>query len=257
MNNEEIYKLRKISSDYFKKQHFREALDSYNELLKNYSCCKDNSEKTNLEICKSYHRQGVCNFLLNEYDKALESFKCCDEMLSNKNIQNEILTGRNLAYMSYCCIKNSKSESEMQCGFEKAKKAKEIFEKNKIMDDDENAVLYSSLGCYYFKKGEMDCAKKELERAEHFFKKHQHKKNLVNMFDLFCLAEIYLKENRIDDAINKFTESHNLSEELNAGDNDYHITCLENIANLYYKLERDEIAQKFEKKLEKFKLGKQ
>jgi hypothetical protein len=60
------------------------------------------------------------------------------------------------------------------------------------------------------------------------------------MLDLFYLAKLYFNENRIEDAINKFTESHNLSEELNAGDDDYHITCLENISKLYYKLERDE-----------------
>ena len=73
------------------------------------------------------------------------------------------------------------------------------------------------------------------------------------MFDLYYLAQIYLKENRIEDAINKFTESHNLSEELGYMDKDYHINCLENISNLYYKLERDEVAQKFEKKLEEYK----
>ena len=141
----------------------------------------------------------------------------------------------------------------MQCGFDMAAKAKEIFEKNKITDDDENAVLFSTLGMYHFKKGENELAKKELERAEHFIKKHQHKKNMVNMFDLFYLAQIYLKERRIEDAINKFTESHNLAEDLGLGDNDYHVTCLENISNLYYKLERDDVAQKFEKKLQEYK----
>jgi hypothetical protein len=50
---------------------------------------------------------------------------------------------------------------------------------------------------------------------------------MVNMLDLFCFAQIYLKEGRIEDAISKFTESHNLSEELGLGYNNYHITCLE------------------------------
>ena len=134
-----------------------------------------------------------------------------------------------------------------------AVKAKEIFEKNKITDDDKNAVLFSTLGMYHFKKGETELSKKELERAEHFIKKHQHKKNMVNMFDLFYSAQIYLKEGRFEDAINKFSESHNLAEELGVGDTDYHVTCLESISNLYYKIERDEIAQKFEKKLHEYK----
>lgn len=247
MNNEEIYKLRKNCSDFYKKQHYREALNSYNELLKQYS--QNKQTENNLEMCKALHRQGVCHFLLSCYDKAMDCFKRCDEMFNKFNLSNEPLLGRNLAYMSYCCMKNG----EYDCGYEKACKAKEIFEKNKIMDDDENAVLFSSLGCYHFKKGDYENAKRELERAEHFIKKHQHKKNLVNMFDLYHLAHIYLKENRIEDAINKFTESHNLSEELGFMDKDYHITCLENISNLYYKLERDEVAQKFEKKLQEYK----
>ena len=247
MNNEEICKLQKTSSDFYKKQHFREALDSYSELIKQFSSNKEKEKST--EFCKAIHRQGVCHFLLSDYDKAMECFKRCDEFYNKNNLSCEPLLGRNMAYMSYCCMKNG----DLDCGFEKASKAKEIFEKNKIMEDDENAVLFSALGCFHFKKGENDNAKRELERAMYFIKKHQHKKNLVNLFDLFYLAQIYLKENRIEDAINKFTESHNLSEELSFIDKDYHITCLENISNLYYKLERDELAQKFEKKLEEYK----
>lgn len=255
MNTEEIYKLRKICSDFYKKHHYQEALNSYNELMKQYSCSKDIENQ--MEVFKSLHRQGVCYFLLNNYEKAFECFRNCEEMYNKNNLQNENLFGKNLAYLSYCCVKNCKSESDMQCGFDKAMKAREIFEKNKITDDDENAILHSTLGFYHFKKGDFDSSRKELERAEHFMKKHQHKKNLVNMFDLFYLAQIYLKENRIDDAINKFTESHNLSEELNAGDMDYHTTCLENISNLYYKLERDDVAEKFERKLKEYKQSKQ
>lgn len=256
MNSEEIYKLKKICSDFYKKQHHREALNTYNELVKQYCCNGMESQKT-LELCKATHRQGVCHFMLNNIEKALECFKRCEEMYNKNNINNESLFGRNIAYMSYCCVKNAKSDSELQCGFDMAAKAKDIFERNKITDDDENAVLHSTLGLYHYKKGEMESAKKELEKAEHFIKKHQHKKNMVNMFDLFYLAQIYKKEGRIEDAINKFTESHNLSEELACGDNDYHIICLENISNMYNKLERDEVAQKFEKKLEEYKQCKQ
>jgi tetratricopeptide (TPR) repeat protein len=256
MNTEEIYKLKKVSSDFYKKQHHCEALNSYNELIKQYSGNGKESEKST-ELCKATHRQAVCHFMLNNYDKAMESLKRCEEIYNKNNIQNENLLARNTAYKAYCCVKNAKSESEMQYGFEMAAKAKEIFEKNKITDDDENAVLFSTLGMYHFKKGENELAKKELERAEHFIKKHQHKKNMVNMIDLFYLAQIYLKEGRIEDAINKFTESHNLAEDLGLGDNDYHVTCLENISNLYYKLERDDVAQKFEKKLQEYKQCKQ
>jgi len=245
MNNEDIYKLRKSSADLFKKHNYSEALKSYSELIKQYTVSKEETE-----LCKATHRQGVCYFLLSDYEKAFECFKRCEEIYMKDKLNNEPLFGSNLAYMSYCCMRRD----ELECGLEKASKAKEIFEKNKIVDDDVNAVLFSSLGWYHFKKGDNESAKKELERAEHFIKKHQHKKNLVNMFDLFNLAQIYLKENRIEDALDKFTESHNLSEELKYWeDKDYHITCLENISKLYYKLERDDVAQKFEKKLEDYK----
>lgn len=255
MNTEDIYKIKKTSSDYYKKQHFKEALDSYSDLVKQYSSKKEC--ENSVECCKAIFRQGVCLFFMNDFDRASESFRRFDDIYTNNNLNNESLFAKNSAFLSYCWIRSAKNDNDLQCGFEKATKAREIFEKNKISDDDENAVLFSSLGMYYFRKGDYDSAKKELERAEHFIKKHQHKKNLVNMYDLYYLAQIYLKENRTDDAINKFTESHNLSEELKQGDSEFHITCLENITNLYYKLERDDIAKKFEKKLQDFKQSKQ
>jgi len=255
MNTQDIYSLKKSSSDYYKKHHFQEALNSYNELIKQYSngAAKENS----MEMCKALHRVGVCHFLLNHYDKAMEIFRRFEEIYGRNKFENEPLLGRNMAYMSYCTVVNATSDSDMERGYENAMKARDIFERNKIKEDDENAVLFSTLGYYHYKKGDYDSAKKELERAEHFIKIHNHKKNMVNMYDLYYLAHIYLKESRIDDAINKFTESHNLSEELNAGDMEYHRTCLENISNLYYKLERDEVAQRFEKKLEEYKQSKQ
>lgn len=75
------------------------------------------------------------------------------------------------------------------------------------------------------------------------------------MFDLLYMAQIYLKEGRIEDAINKFTENHNLAEDLGLGD--YHATCLEYISDLDCKLERDEVAQKFQKKKQKYQQCKQ
>jgi hypothetical protein len=46
-----------------------------------------------------------------------------------------------------------------------AMKAKQIFEKNKITNDDKNAVLFSTLGLFHFKKSENNLGKKELEKA--------------------------------------------------------------------------------------------
>ncbi len=92
MNKEEIYKLRKTCSDYFKKHHYQEALNSYYELIKQYS----SSEKVDnfSEIFKTMFRQGVCYFLLNNYENASQCFKNSDELYIKNNLENESRTNK-------------------------------------------------------------------------------------------------------------------------------------------------------------------
>jgi hypothetical protein len=62
MNNEEIIKIKRNSSDFLEKQNFKQSLNYYNKLVDNY-LSKTEGENYN-EVCKALLRQAIVIFTL-------------------------------------------------------------------------------------------------------------------------------------------------------------------------------------------------
>jgi len=244
---EKIKELEVIAQDFYKKKNYIKAMESY---MDSQSKIKEKFGLRSLEYAMNLHSVGNCYLKLGDYSRAIENFRAADEILVKNFYTTSNFFAKNLSYLSFAYLK----ENNFKTAFDLANKAKELYERNRISNDEELAMIFSVIGYYYFSIKDDEKSRDILEKAESHIKKTEENYSEMHMNNLYYLGQIYLKKGLYSEALNKFTESHSISEEIKFLEVEYHVFCLENIITLFEKIGKKDLASKYAQKLKVYKL---
>lgn len=153
-------------------------------------------------LCISYYQAGEMHHLLKDYAAATNSF------LTGLARSNEDLPVNNRLMLGLANV--YKETNELEKAFEFFQKClKEIKGKSNIME----SKIYADLGNYYYRKGDFDNAIAHQQKSIDIRVQQQMKNALITNY--IELAELYLKQNNLEQAIAYALQAEALSEELN------------------------------------------
>jgi len=154
-------------------------------------------------LCINYYQAGEIHHLLKDYNAAIDFFTTgLSYAIDGTAIKTRLLAGLGTVY---------RDNNELEKSFEFFQTAlKQIEgENNNVLE----SKIYADIGNYYYHKADFDRSVSYQEKSIAIRKKHNIISPLITNY--IELSEIYLKQNKLEDAINKAFMAEKLAKELN------------------------------------------
>lgn len=214
-------------------------LDKAQECVQN-SILNLGEDKTYMHfLCISYYQAGEIHHLLKDYDSAIKFFTTGLKYTNDNNtLGTRMLNGLGTVY---------RDTGEFDKAFELFQQALKRIEgaDNHIIE----AKIYADIGSYYFLKNDFGQSLSFHDKSIQIRKKHNLNSALVTNY--LELAELYIKQNKLPEALANALLSEKLSKELNIVIKIYQAYLI--VSTIYEAMNETSLALDYYKKYHKLK----